>query len=367
MKVPSVSHSFLSFYAKKVLYTDFDKTYFPFVRSDITPLNSEALRSMYLPFINYKQSQGDDFELNIITGRSKNDYLHTQNMIARANLDYCYPDKLISSNGANVFKFQNGIPISIFPKEDLNAQGVVDNVVELILNSDDDIVPIECKINGDEKTYQEYSSEYELDKLKPEKYISIAKDGRYNAEIVVSKNIDFEKISSIVKEYIEENELPFSVEHYENAIYTKGFEYSDGAKKQVSANVIFLKYSPSGAQTDKFDIVKKEVNKIQKSGTEDFIIVAGDGFNDEKMLNPLNYINGNKDIENPETLSNLLNLPLRSIICGNDPKLNELRELSENLKSKGVEIIKLAPNNKTDFIKAVKEFDKDNRNKANAC
>lgn len=364
MKISGISFRFPSFLGRKILYSDFDGTYFPFVRSDITPTNYDTFRNMYLPFINYKKSQGDDFELNITTGRSKNDYLHTQEKIQSANLPFCYPDGLISSNGANVFKFEGGIPISIFPENDSKAQGAADEIVKLILGSDEDIALVECKINGDEETYQEYSSEYELDKLRPEKYISVARDGKYNAEIVVSKDIDFNKVCSLVKDYVDKNALPFTVEHYENALYTKGFEYSDNTKKEVNANVIFLKYSQNNMQADKFDIVKKEVQKIQQDNSDDFIIVAGDGFNDEKMLNPLNYIDGDKDIDNPETILKLINLPLRVIICGDDPKLNDLRELAKKLKEKGVEVIKLAPDSKTDFIKAIKEFDSENENKA---
>lgn len=360
MRISGISHRLPAFSGRKILYTDFDKTYFPFVRSEITQSNSEAFKNMYLPFIDFKNSQGDDFELNITTGRSGNDYSHTQNLIQKAGCAYCYPNKVVSSNGANVFKFQDGTLKCISPKENSKAQGAVESIMKSISDLDKDIAVVECRINGDKATYQEYSSEGKLDKIKPEKYISIARDGKYNAEIVVSKKMDFDMVGSLVRQQVKENNLPFSVEQYENAIYTKGYEYASGEKTEVDANVIFLKYSPNGKQTDKFDIIKQEVKELQRKGEpDDYVIVAGDGFNDEKMLNPLNYIDGDKDIENPETLAKLSKLPLRAIVCGDDPALDNLRTLSKELGAKGVEIIKIAPDSKTDFIKAIKEFEGD--------
>ena len=357
MIIPKISYSFFNFSAKQRLYTDFDKTYFPFAREDIKPSSSQAFRNMYLPFIHLKQDKGDEFELVITTGRSKNDYLHTQGLIEESGLDYCYPDGLVSANGANVFRFENGVPTCIFPQEDSNAQDAIDGIVHLIQDYDKDISIIECKINGSEKMYQDYSSEAELDKTKPEKYITIARDGKYNVEMVVSKRNDFEQISALIRDYVEENNLPFALEFYETAKYTEGIEYSDNGKQVVKAGLIFLKYAPSGIQPDKFDIIKEEVRKIQDSHSDDLIIVAGDGYNDEMMLNPLNYLEGSKDIDNPKCIEELSQLPLRSIICADDPKLESLRELSKKLKEKGLDIIKLAPDSRTDFIKAIKEFD----------
>lgn len=354
----------LNFGTKKVLFTDFDNTYFPFVRSDINPINAQYFKSMYLPFVEYKKDQNDDFKLVITTGRSKNDYLHTQGLIEQNGLDFCKPDALISSNGANVFVFKNNTVNNVFPYDDENAQSTLENILALIAEHDRDISIVECGINGDEKTYQDLSSESKLDKLtNKDKYISYVKDGKYNAEIVVSKNIDFDTITSLVKQYIQENNLPYSVESYHDAKYTPGFEYKDGVKQEVQANVIFLKYAPNGVQPDKFDLIMKKVREIENTGTDELIIVAGDGFNDAKMLNPLNYIEGDKDIENPSTLLKLSKLPLRSIICSDDGCLDELRELAQKLSEKGIDIIKLAPDSKTDFIKVIREFDKQKNNR----
>ncbi len=57
------------------------------------------------------------------------------------------------------------------------------------------------------------------------KYISYVRDGKYNAEIVLSQNIDFDAINSLVKQYVQVNKLPYSIQSYQDAKYTHGFEY----------------------------------------------------------------------------------------------------------------------------------------------
>jgi len=354
MKI-SAFQSMPNFYAKKTLYTDFDETYFPFTREDIKKENAPRFDRMYLPFDEFRKSQGEDFRLVVTTGRSKNDYLHTEGLIQNNNLSYCFPDKLITCNGANVFKFQNNRVVNVYPKKDDRAIGVADEIVNLIKEYDEDIKVIKCKINGDKKTYQKESSEYKLDRLKPQKYISVAKDGKYNAEIVISKNIDFFEITSLIKKYIDENDLPFIVEHHRNAVYTKGFEYINNEKIEVRANLILLKYTQNKTLIDKLDIIKKEVKRIQENNSDEYIIIAGDGYNDMEMLNPLNYIESDKDIDNPEVLAKLQALPLKIIICGGNPVLDGLRDLASKLTEKGINIAKIAPNSSIDFIQALKD------------
>ncbi len=367
MKISKVSCFDLNFSAKKKLYMDFDNTYFPFEEKHIGSINSTIFKAMYAPFIEYKKSQNDDLEMFITTGRSQNNYIYTQNLIKESGLDYCYPDGLVSSSGANAFKFVDGKPVNIYPDNDPKAEGVIDEIKNKIHDYDGFIHFVECKINGSRDKYQNYSSEYQLSKIRPERYISIEREGKYNAQFVVSKKIDFNAVSSLITKYVQDNNLPFSVRCHLNDDYTKGFEYSiyEG-QKQVPANVIFLKYSKNGEKPNKADIIKNEVKKIQDSGSDDIIIVAGDAHNDEEMLNPLNYIKGSKNINDPECRSQLAKLPLRSIICGERSELNFLRSLAEELHNKGIDIMKLAPNSRTGLFKAIKEFDEENENKNKA-
>lgn len=364
MRINTVSKA--AFCGKKILYTDFDGTYFPFKRQEIRNNNTE-IKKMYRDFDTFEKqtkANNDTFEVIVTTGRSKNDFEHTCNLFKEAGLDFYFPNGLISSNGANCFvvdKKHNFIPI--IPKDDPMAQSVVDDVVSLICENNPEVKLVECKINGDYETYQDYSSESKLDEIKPLKYLSVAKDGKYNAEIVVSKKLDFEEIKDEISQYIEEKNLPFSIEAYENAIYTSGFEYDNDTKEKVNANVIFLKYAKDKAlNIDKFDFTQAKIKEILDSGSDDVVFVAGDDFNDEKMLNPLNYLHladssldkDDINLDNPKVMEALAKLPLKSIICGQNPKLDYLRELQKKLQEKNIDIITCAPNPKTDFANALK-------------
>lgn len=357
----------VAFGSKTTLYTDFDGTYFPFKRDDVSIKNADKFSKMYLPFDTFKKSD-DEFKVVVTTGRSANDFLHTQEIIQNAGLDYCLPDGLISANGANSFLInKNDGKIRLLDITKFDDALNIDTTEEIksVINAcAPDVFVTKCKINGKKETYGKYSSEYKLDMADEKdrlKYASIARDGKYNAEIVLSDAVDDDLIFENIKKFIDDNSLPFSVEHYKNSPFTDAVQYfKDGTKEYSGANVIFLKYAPGAKQPDKLDIIKREVEKISASNSDtegdDLIIVSGDGFNDEGMLNPLNYIDTDDEELSEKTLQKLKKLPLRVIICGNDAKLDNLRKLGKALDDRGVHIIKCAPDTISDYPKAVEEF-----------
>lgn len=355
----------IGFQSRKTLYTDFDGTYFPYIRDDIKPENESDFKRMYEPFDAFQKQSNGDSSIIVTTGRSKNDFLHTISKFLTQSLPFSVPKALISSNGANEFSIDDTKMelISVYPPYDFKMEGALDGILAFLQEKNKDASFIEVQINGDKDTYQDYSSESVLDTVplnKKGKYISVARDGRYNAEFVVSKKICFKKIQDEVREYIIKNNLPYSIECYENAKYTLGFEYNKDRKTKVPANTIFLKYTNGSVQPDKYDIIKKQVQNILETDSNDIVIVAGDGFNDEKMLNPFSYLDlvydGEIDLDNPDVLNSLKKLPIRSIICGENPELDNLRKIASELNSKGVDIIQCAPNPKVDYINLVQQY-----------
>jgi len=375
MKILPMSYSMpkVSFGAKKTLYTDFDGTYFPFKRWQIREDYKDSFSRMYQPFDSFKKSD-DEFNIIVTTGRTKNDFLQTQQKITDEGLEYCMPDGLISTNGANTFIInKNGSKVEAIDTTNLGEQfNIADKAIEIARKANPDARIFECEINGKESEYGEGSLEHYLDSLPhgddKQKYVSIVRDGQYNCEMLFSKGADDDTTADNIQSFIKEQNLPFTIEHYENSPFTTGIEYNFlNEKSYVNANLILLKYKGKNGIPDKFDIIQRKVREAIVNRNGDIIICAGDGFNDEKMLNPLNYIGlmglGSRDKKSDEELlsdekviEGLKVMPFRAIITGDDPALDNLREMAAKLHEKGVNILTVAPDPKTDYAKAVKDI-----------
>ena len=371
MKIYSNSfYNKLNFMRNTVLYTDFDATYFPFKRNDIQAKNVSAFNKMYLPFdtiqISEKQ-KGNTFNLVITTGRSKNDLLHTQELIEKAGLMYHKPQGMITSNGANVFIIKDGEIQDITP----NSSGIdlLPDIKDIVNDIDKNVSIIECKINGDKKTYGKYSSEYELEKLpkdKRRKYVSITRDGKANLEIVISKGVNDYLIAQKIETLIESNNYPFTLEHYRNSPYTKMICYDKDKKNIEGANLILLKQKSSKGIPDKLDLIRAKLKETIDNGDDNLIIAAGDDFNDKRMLNPLNYLDlmdydtqsktEDEILNDKKAIDILRQMPFKSIICGDSSSLKELRHLANKLDSMGIHIICQAPNTIEDYSTIVSKI-----------
>lgn len=369
----------IDFGAKKTLYANYDGTYFPFERWQISRSNALDFSNMYLPFDTFKKSD-DEFNIVVTTGRNMNDYVNTENQIQEANINYCTPDKIITSNGANVFKLNNNrgkIEAIDITETDSDQYDAIEKAIEISKEVNPDILHLECGSNGLKETHGESSLETVIDKLGPKgrsEYISVARDGKNCVEIVFSKGADDDTAADKIQDYLEETGAPFTVEHYENSPYTIVPEYEGRDKKYVCANLILVKRKgETGSYPDKFDTIKKEVKKAMEEKNGDMVIVASGSAEDEKMLNPMNYLDliglDKKDTSNPKLLNEgpfiqgFKRLPLRIIVTGDDPSLNHIRELAGKFEERRMPNLRLAPNTKTDFPKVVGDILKEEKNK----
>lgn len=364
------------FCSKKILYTDFDSTYFPFTREDVRPENAPQFSKMYLPFGEFKKSEKDDFQIMVTTGRSKNDFEHTLSLIKNAGVDFCHPDGLITSNGANAFLFikgKNGTEAAdVTEFEEEPFVDIAQKFIEITKEQDPDTLITEALINGKTERYGKYSSEYALDNnpKRKNKHIELARDGKYNIAANFSKEVNDDAIVAKLRDFIIGNNLPFSIEHYKDSPFDTVTKYTPYGKIHESANVLFVKYSADGEIPDKFNIVEKKLKEVAESGEGDIVIAAGDSFNDEKMLNPLNYLEAmgintedrseDELLEDKNVIAALQKMPLRVIICGNYGTLDSLRELNKKLLQKDVHIITEAKDTINDYPKAVKRILEEN-------
>lgn len=359
MRVNNIFSQSFSFLSKKTLYTDFDGTYFPFVSEDVKQKNRSKFEKMYLPFDTFSKSQKDDFELVVITGRSKNEFLNTQERIKQEGLPFLSPDCLISSNGSSIFLMnkRGGIKdITPRDEDDRTCKKVIDNIKRLIRKNHPDIPMVECEINGTKDKYGRHSSEAMLKRKGIKgKYISIARDGRYDAEFITSKEVNGRKLEKEIKSYIDENGLPFTVKRYKDSPFTLVPEFISGHKTYKGANIISVKHEKNGYRPNKSEIIKDKLRQIKETSSDEKVVVAGDAFNDFKMLNPLSYLEVYMDevpdepLKSPKALEVLRQMPLRVILCGTSSDLEELRRLAKKLSSFGIDMIKLAPDSLSDY------------------
>ena len=142
--------------------------------------------------------------------------------------------------------------------------------------------------------------------------------------------------------------------------------YTTNGKQYKKADTIIIKPLIEGSEITKLYDVKNEIRKNIENNTNDFVVAAGDGFNDEPMLNPLNYldlygvkIDKNKSIQeilsDNDTLEALKKLPFCAIVCSNEKALDNIRKIGQILDSKGIYKVKSTDNPREFLLKNLKQ------------
>ncbi len=382
---PKASISFKS--GQTSVFTDFDKTYTPFSHMEMCNDNmlQDGSERRFL-FNDYFGKMKDFFDLakgkvllTITTGRNLSEYKYVEQKLKDKHLNYYSPDVVITKDGGDRFVKKD----NLWQKDTQKSKDVQSAangwdslrlkiaIKDMIRQEFKNPVFIESSVNRTKDDYGDISLESQFDKMSAEdaqNYVSFTKDEDNAIEIAFSNNIPTERIKEKIEEYLHKNNINAVVKHYPEDYNGYCPQIVNGHKEIVPGNKMFIKPAPDNSQISKLYDVKKALNDIIVNNTNDLIIAAGDEGNDEKMLNPLNYLDiyglqFDKTIppqvllNNNKILSAIKEMPFYSIIVGSSPKLDNLREMNRILRENGINKIICIPDS-TDkdngLLKAIK-------------
>lgn len=388
VKEKTVSKNIYFGAGKTKLYTDFDGTFMPFLHNDVCNNNELSQNShkilqfntMYSKFDEFCKKTQEKFNFIITTGRNKHEFDFFINKIKQQNLKFILPEKLITTDGGDSFdksasnEFElskNKIVHLAKTSNGWNKDKILVDLKQIINKKDSRIIIIDSSANKHQYDYEDLSLEYNINKSNAKDkryYASFVKDSELSLDIAFPNNMDISEIETAFKDYFEEQNLKVKIKKYEPDLGSIIPEYNEsGTYHLMPAKVLSIKpmINENTSLTKLYD-AKQKVSENIKDKTDDLVIVAGDGSNDESMLNIFNYLDlygmkvaKNTDydelIENEEVLTKLIELPLVSIIVGQDKNLDHLRKIGEKLDQKGIHKIISVIDPKSDFLNSIKQ------------
>ncbi|HIU91883.1 MAG TPA: hypothetical protein IAD26_01970 [Candidatus Limenecus avicola] len=366
---------------RTTLYTDFDGTFMPFSHEDVC--NNDCFNKqndfyrMHGGIDYFFSSFKDKVKLIITTGRSKNEYDYFVKNLEQKNLYIHKPQALITRDGSSRYNCTNNEikedtvrnnPI----KESINLKDInflSNNIKKIVKRIYPSAYIVEPGVNKNRHEYGHKSLEYVLDKSDfddKNSYISISEPEPLVIEMAVSKKYDVNSIAKSIKDFVDANNIKVSVNAFEDDPFNFLPIYTTNGKQYKKADTIIIKPLIEGSEITKLYDVKNEIRKNIENNTNDFVVAAGDGFNDEPMLNPLNYldlygvkIDKNKSIEeilsDNDTLEALKKLPFCAIVCSNEKALDNIRKIGQILDSKGIYKVKSTDNPREFLLKNLKQ------------
>lgn len=365
----------LNFTAGKTsLYSDFDGTFMLFTQDQCCKrynLEQDSklrnkFKSIYNEFTSFKEKNKKKFEFIITTGRNKGEFLYFIRKVFEQGLRVPLAEKLIVKNGGDIFKLSG----KDYPYEAADIQKrkeihknsnwdarQVRKIIRQVLE-EQKLLITHSPSNNHIYEYGDQSLEFKLRALKvsgKDAYASLRDDGALDMHIAIPQNVNGEKIADRIAALIAANNIKAKVTynkqdnldaiipHYKKD-YKHNYDYELNPGQSITV-VPVIENSPfqrSGALCKLYDI-RKSLKQIIDKDSNDLVIVAGNGENDKEMLDLLNYADliglpvpkdGEerlKFLADKKYVDKLCKLPLKAIIVGDDPKLDDVRTLSGTL------------------------------------
>ena len=352
---------------RTIVYSDFDKTYTPFSQAEMCK-NSDTneisrkkeFKDYFSRFKTLKDLAKDKFTLAITTGRNSSEYIFVEKKLKENNLEYFAPEILISGNGADRYiKKDNEWIIDDTKNTSIqtvakgwNAAKIKNTLKQMFSKNVENICFVLSGVNRTKWDYPGISVEDELEKVSlndRKNYVSFNKEQNI-IDIAFSNSLPVEKLKTIAEKFLQNNKIEAEINHYSKDNNGYCPQYTNGTLSYEPGNRIIIKPKINNKELSKLYDVKEAVKKVITEKTDDLIIAAGDEFNDEEMLNPLNYLDllgvkydknkPLKEILNDANLLKAINkLPLKIIIVGQSPSLSHLREMNKILRNNGIDKI----------------------------
>jgi len=338
MKVDCINKNHITFTAGKVnVFSDFDGTYFPVWQPDLREISSERVEKLntdFKEFDSFTKNLKSDLDFKITTGRTFGEFKTMAELIKSKGIVMPFADSLITKNGSDEFvriaKDEDFYSKGIYPYDYYVTNTAKDKNIETLTGWNKNIKNKLIQIlNKYKLNIAEHDSEYpskdhgqgslfssvnydnfELQNdMQPKSAwtVGLRRDGNlklyisfpYDMLHVKERKEAYSKIQSEFEQYLNQSGVKFAKE-----------EFLD----KVAGNRPTLTYMPkieSAALTKLYDTKLALKNAVINN---DLVITAGDGINDLEMLNPLNYLEGSRDISNPETIKELKRLPFIGIV-----------------------------------------------------
>ena len=376
---------------RTAVFSDFDGSFMPFRHNDIctgkilSQINKQdCFNKLFQNYASFLQKAQQDLELIITTGRSKLEYEYFVSKIKKLGLFYQAPSKLITRDGKDCYKIQNGEYFinekrqqSIEQQANWNRHKIENDLANILHNNFHNICIIQAPINKNESDYETLSLESRLKNLTNKEkmnYASFASDDSLFIEIALSERFDSSKIGYLFKTYLKENNIKAKINicNEDKNTYLPQYD-NDGRFKLKPGKLIRISPLIDKESITKLNDVYQELDFNIKNKTDNLVVAIGDGSNDEAMLNPLNYLSiygysCKKDYDNvltnEDTLSLIAQLPFAAIIVGEDKSLENLRNFATELDRRGIKKIYVCKNSEQGFLpqlrKAISDYGNQN-------
>ena len=392
MKIPPLNCTNISFKAgKTVVYSDFDGTFMPYSHSDVCN-NGELSRNgdkinnfnnIYRKFIDFSNKTGDKFKLILSTGRNLPELEFILSKIKKQKLTFPQINSVIVKNGGDRYDYNylhnyvlnneksEAIKKSVSGWDSDKIKYDLKNIIKTIKSDDDkDLIILNVPINKHEMDYEKDSLECiikRLENVNKKYYASFSEDGTLAIDLVFPPNIKVDNIKKAINDYFADNKIQASVliNNFDGGYPVPAF-HCDGHMTVGPSQTIQIKPLYNGKALNKLYDVKEEVKKNIAEKSDDLVIAAGDGINDEPMLNIFNYLdlygieipegkNIKELIEDKEILNAIKALPLAVIVVGLGADSKELLETARLLESKGIKKFFVEENAKNGLLNKIKE------------
>lgn len=305
-------------------WTDFDGTLFPIDSDDLHSKKVVKKLTKYFNDINnFFQNTNGKAELNITTGRNYISFYNIYKKLLNSGILIGPPDKVVTSNGKDIFiKSNNTKGCPDYKDVDLEKQ----RKIEALTNWKEDLIR-----NAVVKYFKDLNiplgqPRNTNPRVKEIIFPVLRNDGELQICIDIPNNLMSESFVDNLTRYLKD------ILNSNNVKYKLTFEdYNPMYERGPS---IIVEPLVQNMPLDKAYDIKEALNKAKKE--KDLVIVAGDYKNDLTMLNPETYVNSPEEINN---------LPLRSIVVGNNPILLELAKKYPD---------KVIVTNKFNLLKAIK-------------
>lgn len=286
-------------------WTDFDGTLFPANEDNLSSKRTVKKLKKYFEAINnfFSASKGRA-DCHITTGRNFISFNHIFNKLKNNGIAILTPSKLVTSNGKDVFvkPLHSNKPIT-YKDSDKSKQKELQKLTNW------DIKYIRSFIVGifkdlDIPLGQPMNVNPDIKEII---YPVLRNDGDLQIDIDLPKELAQEtfikNLMDTIKQKLNEK----------NISYDLTFEDYDPVYHRGPSIIIVPKLK--GIPIDKSFDIREALKKAENEN--DLVIVAGDYKNDYNMLDPANYA---------KTPDEMLKLPMRSIVVGNNPTLAKLAE-----------------------------------------
>lgn len=359
MKIAPINQN-LPFMAGEVkILSDFDGTFMPdefnhdVICNGSKPLDKDAFNSYFDEFQRFLSSTDDGkktTELTISTGRNLSEFNYYMKKIKDKGLRIPVPDKLIVVNGGDEFikskkpDFFSSDREDMFEESDINLKKQK-QLRRFVINWDgfkikDRVKAFISRLSGcpmliEPPTHQgmygyrgDMTLQEDVQALPDEdktNYISLRQDGNSLIRLTAPVGSAYiEELKGLKDELEQEGyKIVFQTKKHNGETFVNSV--SDNSNWQLGTS-IEIKPETRGKvkKLDKFHHAKLMVDEIMQKGSNDLVIVCGDGRNDLNMLSIENYLDTDiSDYSTESTKTKIQNLPLRSIFIRNNSSLDD--------------------------------------------